>query len=128
STLLPDRLLHLLARLVEEVTHHHFCPFARKELGFNSTLAAGTAADQCDFSIQSSHGAIPPPDSVGTLSLQRRWLRLALPSCTPDSPSAWPHAGVGRQRRRTYAAALRGVRPLSNPVATMRRCRDKSGG
>src|SRR5712692_2304995 len=126
STLLPYLLLHLLSHLVEEVTQHHFCPFARKEFGFNSTLASGTAADQCDFPIQSSHGSIPPTDSVGTLYLQPSWPRLAVPSCTPDSPSAWPHACVGRQRSRTYAAALRCVPPLSSPVATMRRCRDKS--
>ena len=70
AALLPYRLLHLLARLIEEITQHDFCPFPRKELGFSSALAAGATANQCHFSIRSSHSSGSPPDGrvkeVGT--------------------------------------------------------------
>src|SRR5262249_18836372 len=70
AALLPDRLLHLLARLIQEITQRNFCPLPGKELGFSRALAAGPPSNQCHFAIQFSHSPGPPPDDrvkeVGT--------------------------------------------------------------
>ena len=44
-----------LALVVENVADHYVCALGDKHPGMRFTHAAGTAADQCDFSIHASH-------------------------------------------------------------------------